>query len=485
VKTVSVYNTLTRKIERFKPLEPGKVSFYGCGPTVYHYQHIGNYRSLLLYDFIVRIFTFLDYQVKFVMNYTDVGHLTMTDSEREKAEKKLGQIEDTDTEAGIDKLEKQARKEGLNPYQIAAKYIKSCEDDLKKLNFTPPTVSCRASDYISQQVKFIKRLENKGLTYKTRSAVYFDVKEYMKKTANNYFQLAGNRLNKQLIAVREEVTEDKDKKNPIDFRLWQLNQPKHSMQWDSPWGKGFPGWHIECSTMAIANLGETIDLHAGGANLIFPHHTNEIAQSEGATGKKFVNYWIHGADLKVYGKKMGKSLGNAYTIKDIEKRSINASALRYLYLQTHYRQPMNFTWESLQAAQKTLNKLKETASQLRREKKPINKKEARLYRNRFIKLISNDLQLPQGLALLWKMIKSKISPATKYHLILEFNKVFGFDLSYKEATPIPPSIIEMAKKREFFRKTKQYSEADKVRKKIEKQGYLIKDYPQGYRLTKK
>lgn len=484
MKKVFLYNTLTRKIEKFKPLEPPKVRFYGCGPTVYARQHIGNYRTLLLYDFIVRSLNFLGYKVKFVMNYTDVGHLTMTELKKIETEKKLGKIEDTDTEEGIDKLEKQAKKEGLSAYQIAAKYIKACENDLRKLAFTFPTVSCRASDYIPQQIKFIKKLEKRGLTYKTKNALYFNVKKYIEKTGHNYFQLAGNRFNKQLVAVRNEVNEDKEKKDPVDFRLWQLNQPKHAMQWDSPWGKGFPGWHIECSTMATANLGKTIDIHAGGANLIFPHHTNEIAQSEGANNQKFVNYWIHGADLKVYGKKMGKSLGNAYTITDIEKQSIKPAALRYLYLQTHYRQPMNFTWESLQAAQEGLKKLKEIVNQLAKEKGKINKKQFNSYHNKFIKYVGYDFQFPQALALTWQMIKSKISAPTKYQLLLEFNKIFGLDFSQSKKIKIPPNIVKLAEKREFFRKVKRFDRADEIRKQIEKKGYLVKDDRQGYHLIK-
>lgn len=339
---VYLYHTYKKEKVILNPINSPRVTIYSCGPTVYDTMSIGNIRAYIFVDILRRTLKYLGYEPYHVMNITDVGHLTMTDEEKAKADKDL---EITDSESGIDRMEKAAKREGLTVWEVAEKYIikifgnnyktgNSYDKDsiFGAINIEKPEILTRATDYIAEQIELIKNLESKGFTYTTKQAVYFDVTKFKR-----YEELTGQKLDDMKIGVRNEVNIDPDCKHPADFRLWQLNQPDHAMLWESPWGVGYPGWHIECSAMAMANLGPTIDIHTGGTDHIKIHHVNEMAQSECATKKEFAKIWLHNEFINVDGKRMGKSLGNKYTLDDLNVKGFAGLELRYLFLQTHYR----------------------------------------------------------------------------------------------------------------------------------------------------
>ncbi|MFH0979549.1 MAG: cysteine--tRNA ligase, partial [Candidatus Roizmanbacteria bacterium] len=344
---MKLHNTLTRKLETFKPLNPPTVTLYTCGPTVYDYTHIGHMRAYVVNDLLRRTLAFLGYKVKHVMNITDVGHLT------------------GDDDSGEDKLEKGAKKSKKTVWDVVKFFTDYHFKTTDALNILRPNIDCPATEHIKEMIKMIKKLDENGLTYKTDEALYFDVTKFP-----NYGKLSGQSLKDKLKGARKDVYLDPGKKNSTDFALWFFRVGRfkdHTMYWDSPWGSGFPGWHIECSAMSQKYLGETIDIHTGGVDHIPVHHENEIAQSEGATGKEFVRYWFHFNFLMVDNQKMSKSLANFYTLEDLKKHSIDPLALRYLFLQSHYRQVLNFTWESAKAAQEGLNKLKNIIVDLKKD----------------------------------------------------------------------------------------------------------------------
>lgn len=467
-------NTLTRKKEKFVPIKKGEVGIYSCGPTVYYYPHIGNWRTFIFDDIIRRVFQFNGYKVTQVMNATDVGHLTGDN---------LG-----NADMGEDRMEKAAKKEGKTAWDIAEFYIKDFLESRDKLGILTPTYFVRATDHINDQINLIKRLEDKGLIYKTKLGVYFDVSKY-----SEYGKLGGQKMIDKRVATREELKEDPEKKNPFDFALWKFSFPedKRQMEWDSPWGRGFPGWHIECSSMSMKYLGESFDVHSGGVDHIAIHHTNEIAQSEGATGRMYVKYWLHGEFLKVDGGRMGKSLGNAYTLHDIENRGYEALALRYLYLTAYYRDTLNFTWESLNGAQVALNRLREQvlASKIQTSRTILsNEKEEKRqkYSNDFENAVNDDFNTPKGLAILWEMMKSNIPSEDKYDLAVTFDEVLGLNLARVSDFQIPISdeVQAQMEKRENMRKEKRFTEADNIRKELESKGFGIKDTTNGPKLIK-
>lgn len=465
-----LYNTLTRKVEEFKPLKESEVSLYTCGLTVYDYAHIGNMRTYTNNDFLKRTLLYLRYQVKHVMNITDVGHLT------------------GDDDTGEDKLQKQAQKTKRSVWDVAQFYTDYFLNTLKELNVLPPDVLSKATDHVKEMVEFVKKLEEKGFTYETDEAVYFDVTKF-----KGYGKLSGQKLEEKLKGAREEVYIDQKKKHPADFALWFKRVGRfanHEMHWNSPWGDGFPGWHIECSTMSMKYLGETLDLHAGGIDHMPVHHENEIAQSEALTEHQFVNYWFHNNFLIVEGQKMSKSLGNFYTIDDIKKRGIDPLSLRLLFLQVHYRQILNFTWEAVEATSEALNKLREYAISLRKETSRTVLSEEKLkkideYRNRFTDALSNDLQTPIAVAIMWETIKSNIPSQDKLDLLFEFDQVFGLKLNEVAEEKIPQEIVDLADRRQQMRVEKRYEETDRLRKEIENKDYLIKDTADGYTIKKK
>ncbi|MCR4276658.1 MAG: cysteine--tRNA ligase [Candidatus Roizmanbacteria bacterium] len=466
---MKLYNTLSRKIEEFVPLNTPNVSFYACGPTVYDFTHIGHMRTYTNNDVLKRALTYLGYKVNHVMNVTDVGHLS------------------GDDDSGEDKMEKGAKKYGKTVWDVAKFYTDFFFRTTDALNIIRPDITCKATEHIEDMIQLINRLIQNGFAYKTKEALYFDVKKFKK-----YGKLSGQKLEEKLQAVRDEINVDKEKKHPADFALWFKRVGRfsdHTMHWTSPWGEGFPGWHIECSAMSMKYLGETIDIHSGGIDHVPVHHENEIAQSEGATGKPFVKYWVHNNFLTVDGQKMSKSLGNIYKLDDLEKNKINPISLRLLFLQSHYRQPLNFTWQSARASQEAFNRLKEIVSGLKNSNSS-NKKLAKLlnksiaFQQQFKDAIQNDLQTPQAVAVMWDMIKSDISNEEKYFLLMDFDKIFGLKLIDITEEKIDKNIIILAERRLEARKKRDFDASDRLRIKIEKAGFKIEDKGDTYTIKK-
>ncbi len=456
---MKVFNTLGRKIEELEPIEDKNVGLYTCGPTVYYYPQIGNWRTFVFEDILRRALEYNGYNVKHVMNATDVGHLTGDN---------LG-----NADVGEDRIEKEAKKEGKTAWEIADFYIKDFQKSLQLLNIEPATFLVRATDHIQEQIDLIKRLMDKGLAYKTETGVFFDVTKFP-----DYGKLGGQKLVDKRVATREELVDDKTKHHPADFALWKFSKPedKRQMEWDSPWGKGFPGWHIECSAMAMKYLGETIDIHTGGIDHVAIHHTNEIAQSEGATGKPFAHYWLHGEFLTVDGGRMGKSLGNAYTIHDIINKGFDPLALRYFYLTAHYRTTLNFTWEALENAQNALEKLKGKVSGLRHPGEENWNIGCAQYEEEFRDAIGDDLNIPVALSVVWKMLDDKeLEDKAKLVSVLRFDEVLGLRLSEVKEIVIPEDIKKLMDEREKLRAEKKFTEADRIREEIEKKGFKVED----------
>ncbi len=459
--TIKFYNTLTRKKEIFKPLKDKKVGLYTCGPTVYWYAHIGNLRTYIFEDILKRVLEYNGYKVKHIMNITDVGHLT------------------SDADTGEDKIELGAKREKKTAWEIAKFYTEAFKKDIKALNIIFPTRFLKATDYIKEQIEFIKLLEKKGFTYKIEDGIYFNTAKI-----KNYGELA--QLKKKKIKPGARVKLVPGKKNPTDFALWKFTPPgvKRQMEWDSPWGKGFPGWHTECVVMAIKHLGIPFDIHCGGIDHIPIHHTNEIAQAEAGFGKKLANYWLHGEFLVLKEGRMGKSEGNIIILEDLVKKGFNPLAYRYLCLGTHYRKKLTFSWEALKFAQISLNnlyqKIREIKAEARKSKKDKKAKSlSEKYKNGFLNFINDDLNIPRALALTWEMIKDKnLDNNEKYKLLLDFDKIFGLNLK-EIKIDIPAEIKKLVKQREKYRKEKNWEKADEIREKIKKMGFEIEDTKEG------
>jgi cysteinyl-tRNA synthetase len=454
-------NSLSRKKEKFVALKPPNVGIYSCGPTVYGYAHIGHLRRYVGDDVLKRALELNGYKVKHVMNVTDVGHLT------------------SDADTGEDKVEKAAKKLGKSAWDVAKFFEKQFFASTKALNIKRPDVVSRATEHISDQIELIKKLEEKDFTYKTGDGIYFDTSKL-----TDYGKLGGEKKGIKP-GARVDVA---GKKNPTDFALWKFSpkDKKRQMEWSSPWGVGFPGWHIECSAMSMKYLGETFDIHTGGIDHLLIHHPNEIAQSETATGKPFARFWLHHEFLQVDGRKMSKSLGNLYTIDDVKKKGFGSLSLRYLYLTAHYKDPLNFTWESLGSAQNALNKLRSQVSSAKDQKSRTTlspEKQVKLddYREKFISTINDDLNTPQALAVLWEMMKSNIPSEDKYDLALFFDEVLGLKLAESMAAERQPTaeVKKLVEEREKLRSEGKFKEADKVRKKIQDLGFVVEDTGQG------
>lgn len=473
---IYLFNSLSRKKEKFIPINPPNVGMYTCGPTVYDRKHIGNFRTYTLSDLLVRTLIFKGYKVKHVMNFTDVGHLT-GDNEG-------------DADTGEDRLVKAAKKERKTAWEIAKEYTEIFLGDFKKLNLLAPYKFVKATDHISEQIELIKKLEEKSLTYKISDGIYFDTVAFEKNLHKKYGELS----TLDEIKKGARIEPNPEKKNIRDFALWKFSPKgeKRDMEWPSPWGVGFPGWHIECSAMSMEYLGETFDIHVGGEDLRSTHHPNEIAQSEGATGKTFVKYWVHGAFVLIDGERMSTSKGNNYKVEDIIDHGYDPLALRYLYLGTHYKKQLNFTWDALSGSQVALNKLRETVSGLRSSSERnvlSNEKMQKVedYRKRFNDALEDDINTPQALSVLWEAIKSNIPSQDKYDLILSFDEVLGLNLSQASTSKIktPDEIKKMLEERDRYRSEKDFQKADLTRQKIEEKGYTIKDTSQGTLVTKK
>jgi cysteinyl-tRNA synthetase len=474
-ETMRLYNTLSRTIEDFEPREQKKVGLYACGLTVYDYTHVGHLRKYTMDDVLIRTLRHLAYEVKFVQNVTDVGHLA------------------SDADTGEDKLEKGAKKYGKSVWDIAHEFEDYFWRSMDLMGNLRPDVSCRATDHIAQQLEMVKTLEKKGFAYVIEGdGVYFDTSKL-----DDYGKLARLNLKELKEGARLEVVEGK--RNPTDFALWKFERKgeNRAMVWPSPWAeRSFPGWHIECSAMAIAYLGPQFDIHTGGIDHIPVHHTNEIAQAEAASGQKpFVKYWVHHNFLRVSGEKMSKSLGNFYTIDDILEKGFNPKALRLLFFTTHYRSEMNFTWESLEAAQKSWERLSSAVVDLRGETErtalsPEKLEKVNEYRQRFFGYMEDDLKTPEAIAVMWEVLKSNIPGSDKYDLLVEFDEVLGF--GFRSLTTenvqqsqviggkdLPAEVAELIEKRKTAKSEKNWGEADALRASLESKGYLLKDLPNG------
>ncbi|MDO8264890.1 MAG: cysteine--tRNA ligase [Candidatus Parcubacteria bacterium] len=446
---IKLYNTLSREKEEFKPLEDKKVGLYSCGPTVYWYQHIGNLRSYIFSDILKKTLSYNGLKAKHVMNITDVGHLT------------------SDSDEGEDKIEKAAKKEGKTAKEISDYYWDIFRKDFKKLNIAEPNIWCKATEHIKEQINLIKRLEEKGFTYRTNDGIYYDTSKF-----KDYGKLAG--LKKEGLKAGSRV-EMKEKKNPTDFALWKFSEKPgiRQQEWQSPWGIGFPGWHIECSAMSMKYLGESFDIHTGGEDHISVHHTNEIAQSEAATGKKFVNFWLHGAFLTFKGEKVSKSKGGLYTLSELEEIGFSPLSFRYLCLMAHYKTPLDFSLDNLKNAENSLKRMKNIIEGLKDDKK-ANKE----YLGKFEDAINDDLDIPKALAVLWNLVRDKKATG-KVKTIEEMDKIFGLNLFKKEKSAIPDEVNKLVKERESARKKQDWKKSDEIRKKIEDIGFLIKDTEKG------
>ncbi|MCD6270711.1 cysteine--tRNA ligase [bacterium] len=466
---IKFYNTLSHKKEFFKPLKDRKVGLYTCGPTVYFYAHIGNLRTYLFEDILKRVLEYNGYKVKHVMNITDVGHLT------------------SDADTGEDKLEKGARKERKSVWEIADFYTKQFKEDLKALNIKKPDVWIRATKTIKQQIDLIKILESKGFTYRINDGIYFDSSKI-----KGYNQLLCKKKANLKAGARVKMV--KGKKHPTDFALWKFSPKgkKRQMEWDSPWQKGFPGWHTECVVMSIKELGIPFDIHCGGIDHIPIHHTNEIAQAKAAYGKMLARYWLHGEFLVLEKARMGKSEGNIITLNDLTKRGFLPLAFRYLCLMAHYRSKLTFSWQSLKAAQNSLNnfykKALEFKSAIATGKNTLYRdkiSKSNKYKKEFLTEINDDLNMPKALALAWKVIEDKTCPKReKYRILLDFDKVFGLGINSLKMGKIPDKIKKLVQKREKYRKEKKWEKADLIRKEIEKTGYKIEDTKNGPKVAK-
>ncbi len=461
-----IYNTLSRSVEEFMPFSGGrKVTMYCCGPTVYDYTHLGHLWKYTMDDSIRRTLTFLGYEVQHVMNITDVGHLV------------------SDADEGEDKLEKGARKTGKTVWEVAKFYTDIFNQSMRAMGILEPDVTCKATEHIDEMIELVRTLESKGFTYTTSGAVYFDTSKF-----ENYGALSGQKLEEKKRAVRAEVVEDAEKKNPYDFALWFKRVGRfadHTMHWESPWGDGFPGWHIECSAMSIKYLGPQIDIHTGGIDHIAVHHANEIAQSEAATGKSpFVKYWVHHNFVQIEGEKMSKSLGNFMTIDDVVKRGIDPYALRLLFLQTHYRTELNFTWEALKASDVALKRLREAYEGLGNER-DVQGLEKDAHMKQFREAIADDVNIAKAVGVLWQVMRSDLDNAKKKALVDTFNTVFGLDLVAKTDSEIPTEVTVLAEKRKIAKDQNDFVLADDLRKQVLSMGYAIKDGKEGNYVIRK
>jgi len=469
---INLFNTLGRELQVFTPISDNQIGMYTCGPTVYGRAHIGNLRAYTFADVARRIFEYAGYNVKQVMNITDVGHLT------------------SNADEGEDKLQKAARETHQTAWEISKKWTTQFLKDVEELNIQPVHVICKATDHIPEQINLIKRLEKKGYTYLTSDGVYFDTSKFP-----TYGDLAKLDIKGLQAGKRIEMGE---KKSKTDFALWKFSKPEENrdMEWDSPWGRGFPGWHIECSAMSMKYLGETFDVHTGGIDHIPIHHTNEIAQSEAATGKKFVNYWLHSEFLVMNDKeKMSKSLGNIINLDTLKSNGISPLAYRYLCLNTHYRKPLSYGSEILNSAKTTYSNLIKKVIKLKKENPKIislNKLSdpSKEYLNNFKKVVFNDLNTPQALGIMWDLIKeNSINSSEKYSLLLDFDKVFGLKLSEISSNnqsniDIPKNILELFNQRNHFRLNKDWAKSDELREQLKKEGYQILDTKDGAKLEK-
>lgn len=463
---------MSRKKEEFKPLNEEFVTIYSCGPTVYNYAHIGNMRTYVFMDILRRALKLNGYNLKHVMNITDVGHLT------------------SDGDEGEDKMEKAAKSQKKTPWEIAAYFTGVFFEDLKRLNIETPELTPKATEHIDQMIEFVKELCDKGYGYETSDGIYFDISKFPR-----YGRLSRANLEEQLAGASERVEVNNEKRHPADFAIWKKAPKEHIMQWPSPWGMGYPGWHIECSTMSREYLGDCFDIHTGGVDHIPIHHENEIAQSEALTGKKSVDYWMHSEFLLVDNGKMSKSLGNTYTVSDLIEKGYSPLAYRYFCLNGNYRNKLNFTWEALDAAQVSLNRLYAAAAKHKEATAGnISAETIQEWKKEFAEAVSDDLNVPLGLGILWKVLKNAEKSRDIYEFALYADKVLGLSIEENtnkakesennEETEFSQEILDLVAKRTEAKKAKDFKTADSIRDQLKAMGITLIDTKEGVKIVK-
>ncbi len=461
--SIKLYNTLTKQTEELKPIEGNLVKIYTCGPTVYSYAHIGNFRAYLFMDLLRRVLKYNGYQLKHVMNITDVGHL------------------ESDADEGEDKMVMAAKKEKKNPYEIAQFYTDAFMKDIERLNISKPESVVKATDHINEMIQFVQELLDNGYAYETSKGIYFDITKLDK-----YPVLSNRKLDDQIAGARVEV--DEEKKNPYDFAVWIKAPENHLMKWDSPWGLSYPGWHIECSAMGRKYLGEQFDIHTGGVDHIPTHHENEIAQSKGATGKIPAKTWMHVEFLQVDGGKMGKSLGNTYTLDQLQERGIEPLAYKLFCFSSNYTKKLNFTWDGAKAAQTSLERLREGLLKHKEGQEKIDEEVIKQYEDKFLETINNDLNITNAMGIVWDIIRNEKKSKDFYELICKFDEVMGLDLKnvqkQEKTLDLPEEVMKLVEERKKAREQKNWAESDRLRDEINKLGYNIKDNKTGMELEK-
>lgn len=462
--TVQLYNTLTRTKEEFKPLEGNTVRMYSCGPTVYSFAHIGNFRAYVFMDTLRRVLQYNGYNLKHVMNITDVGHL------------------ESDADEGEDKMEKAARKENKDPYEIANFYTHKFFIDMARLNIEKPEIIAKATEHIQEMLEFVQGLIKNGYAYETSKGIYFDISKLDK-----YPVLSNRKLDEQIAGARVDI--DTEKRNPYDFALWIKAPENHIMKWESPWGLSYPGWHLECSTMGRRFLGEEFDIHTGGVDHIPTHHENEIAQSKGATGKIPAHVWMHCEYLQVDGGKMSKSLGNTYTISQLEEKGISPLAFKLFCFTAHYRNKLNFTFEGAYGAQKALERLYDSYKKNVNGVDDVDEDIIKEYEERFLAYINDDMNMPGAMSVVWEIARNAKKSIKFADLLLKFDKVLGLDMKnaenyllefkHEESEELPEEIKALVEERKQARAEKNWAKSDEIRDRIISLGYGIKDTKDG------
>lgn len=463
---LNLYNTLTKQKEKFIPLEKNEVKLYSCGPTVYSFAHIGNFRAYIFMDTLRRTLKYNGYSLKHVMNITDVGHL------------------ESDADEGEDKMIKASKKENKDPYEIAAYYTEAFLKDMDRLNINKPEIITKATENIPQMIEYVEDILRNGYAYETSKGIYFDISKLDK-----YPILSNRNLDEQIAGARVEV--DPEKRNPYDFALWIKAPQNHIMKWESPWGLSYPGWHLECSTMSRRFLGEKFDIHTGGVDHIPTHHENEIAQAKGATGKMPANTWMHCEFLLVDGGKMSKSLGNIYTISQLAEKGISPLAYKLFCFTAHYRTKLNFTFEGAMSSQVALQRLYEGYLKQAEGTEKIEDSIINEYKNKFLEYINDDMNMPAAMSVVWEVARNNKKSKQFAELLLDFDNILGLNIENakeyleEDKNEIPDEIKELVGKRKIARENKQWEESDQLRDLILQKGYIVKDTAQGVVIEKK
>ena len=457
------YNTLTKRKEKFKPMDKKEVKIYSCGPTVYKNATIGNMRTNIFQDVLRRVLRYNGYQIKHVMNITDVGHLV------------------SDGDEGEDKMLKSAREEKKSPKEIAEYYTQLFFQDLEALNIETPEIVCKATEHIQEMLQYVKELIDNGYAYETSTAIYFDLSKL-----DQYPILSKMNLEEQKAGARVDI--DREKKSPYDFALWIKAPENHLMKWNSPWGLSYPGWHIECSAMGQKYLGDQFDIHTGGIDLIPTHHENEIAQSKGKCGKIPANYWMHGEYLLINGGKMSKSLGNVYLIKDVKEKGYDPLVYRLFSYASHYRNKLNFTWEGMASALTSLERLKNGYQLHKKGKDTIEIDTIKEYEERFHQAVNDDLNMPLALGVVWEVIRQENKSPQLAQLLEKFDTVLGLRIkepAIKKEEDIPQEILVLVEQRKKARMNKDWEKSDELRDILYNKGYEIKDTKNGTEIKRK